>query len=59
MLENHSFDNMFAMSGIPGITAAPENVIEVVLTSGERLRIPADPATLRMVLAVLHEQPPS
>ena len=22
MLENHSFDNMFAMSGIPGITAA-------------------------------------
>ncbi len=36
----------------------PENFIEVVLTSGERLRIPPDPATLRMVLAVLREQPP-
>jgi phospholipase C len=37
---------------------SPANVIEVVLTSGERLRIPADPATLRMVLAALREQPP-
>ena len=36
----------------------PENVIEVVLKSGERLRIPPDPTTLRMVLALLHEQPP-
>lgn len=25
MLENHSFDNIFAMSGIPGITAATSN----------------------------------
>ena len=36
--------------------AAPENVIEVVLTTGERLRIPADAATLRMVLSVLRER---
>jgi phospholipase C len=34
-----------------------ENVIEVVLVSGDRLRIPADAATLRMVLSVLSERP--
>jgi hypothetical protein len=42
----------------PAAPLPPENVIEVVLTGGERLRIPPDPATLRMVLAVLREQPP-
>lgn len=42
----------------PVAAPTPENVIEVVLTSGERLRIPADPATLRMVLGVLREAPP-
>jgi phospholipase C len=41
------------------VTPQPENVIEVVLTTGERLRIPPDPATLRMVLEVLRDFPPS
>jgi hypothetical protein len=31
--------------------------IEVVLASGDRLRVPAQQATLRMVLAVLREGP--
>ena len=31
--------------------------IELVLTSGERLRLPHDAATLRLVLAVLRERP--
>jgi hypothetical protein len=43
---------------VPAVAPPQENVIEVVLTSGERLRIPPDPATLRMVLAVLRERPP-
>jgi hypothetical protein len=30
--------------------------LELVLTSGERLLIPADAATLRLVLGVLREQ---
>lgn len=34
-------------------TAAP---IEVMLASGDRLRIPGDAATVRMVLAVLRER---
>lgn len=34
-------------------TAAP---IEVMLANGDRLRIPGDAATLRLVLAVLREQ---
>ncbi len=34
-------------------TAAP---IEVMLATGDRLRIPGDAATLRMVLAVLRER---
>jgi phospholipase C len=43
---------------VPGpTTAPPDNVIEVVLSSGDRLRIPADAATLRMVLSVLRELP--
>ena len=33
-----------------------DSTIELVLVSGERLRIPADPAMLRMVLAVLRER---
>ena len=31
-------------------------MIEVVLTSGDRLRIPGDAATLRMVLSVVRER---
>jgi phospholipase C len=37
---------------------APETMIELVLPTGERLRLPPDAATLRMVLAVLRERPP-
>ena len=38
-------------------TAATEAGIEVLLTSGDRLRIGRDAATLRMVLSVLRERP--
>ena len=34
----------------------PGEPIEVILTNGERLRIPANAATLRLVLNVLREQ---
>lgn len=37
----------------PAERAAP---IELMLASGDRLRVPADAATLRMVLSVLREQ---
>ena len=37
--------------------AATEAGIEVLLTSGDRLRIGRDAATLRMVLSVLRERP--
>ena len=39
-------------------TKSPETVppIELMLASGERLRIPRDAATLKLVLAVLREQ---
>lgn len=49
MLENHSFDNMFAMSGIPGITAATTaNFNEYAGTnyhvfSGAPTSMPTDP----------------
>lgn len=43
----------------PAAPPQPENIIEVVLTTGERLRISPDRETLRMVLAVLREQPPT
>jgi hypothetical protein len=37
--------------------ASPEHVgIELILTSGDRLRVPSDAATLRMVLAVIRER---
>ena len=36
--------------------AEPAPPIELLLTSGERLRIPCDAATLKMVLAVLRER---
>jgi hypothetical protein len=36
---------------------ASEAAIEVVLTSGDRLRIGCDAAALRMVLSVLRERP--
>jgi phospholipase C len=49
---------MQPMVSAPAAPPLPANIIEIVLTSGERLRIPSDPATLRMVLAVLREQPP-
>jgi len=32
-------------------------MLEVVLAQGDRLRIPSDQATLRLVLSVLREQP--
>lgn len=38
-------------------TTAADAALEVVLQSGDRLRIPRDPATLRMVLSVLRERP--
>jgi transposase-like protein len=38
-------------------TTATEAALEFVLTSGDRLRIPSDPATLRMVLSVVRERP--
>ena len=37
----------------PGLEA---EVIELVLTTGDRLRIPGDAATLRMVVSVLRER---
>jgi transposase-like protein len=37
--------------------ATVDAVVEVVLVSGDRLRIPHDPAALRMVLSVLRERP--
>jgi phospholipase C len=54
MLENHSFDNMFAMSGIPGIIAAttanansytdPDGTTTTFnVQSGAPLSLPADP----------------
>lgn len=49
MLENHSFDNMFAMSGIPGITAATTsnyntyNNINYNVQDGAPLSMPTDP----------------
>ena len=36
---------------------ASEAAIEIVLTSGDRLRIGCDAASLRMVLSVLRERP--
>jgi len=36
--------------------ALPAAVIELVLTTGDRLRIPGDAATLRMVVSVLRER---
>ena len=35
----------------------PDTAVELVLVSGERLRIPPEPATLRLVLSVLRERP--
>ncbi|HEX8393897.1 MAG TPA: alkaline phosphatase family protein [Longimicrobium sp.] len=49
MLENHSFDNIFAMSGIPGITAATTsnsntyNGNTYYVQSGAPLSMPTDP----------------
>jgi len=44
----------FALVDTAG-SAAP-SIIELVLTSGDRFRIPGDAATLRMVLNVLRER---
>ncbi|MFY9824060.1 MAG: alkaline phosphatase family protein [Thermoanaerobaculia bacterium] len=50
MLENHSFDNMFAMSGIPGITVATAsnsnsyNGKTYAVRPGAPLSMPTDPA---------------
>jgi transposase-like protein len=38
-------------------TTVKDGFIEVVLSSGDRLRIPAEAATLRMVLSVVRERP--
>jgi hypothetical protein len=38
----------------PGETAKPQTM-ELVLTSGDHLRIPIDAATLRLVVSVLRE----
>jgi transposase-like protein len=38
-------------------TKAPAAPLQVILRSGERLQIPADEATLRMVFRVLAERP--
>jgi phospholipase C len=49
MLENHSFDNMFAMSGIPGITAATTSDLNSYggepynVQSSAPLSMPTDP----------------
>jgi hypothetical protein len=37
-------------------SATADSVIEVVLTSGDRIRIPRDAGTLRLVLSVLRER---
>ena len=44
----------FALVDATGSAAA--TMIELVLTSGDRLRIPGDAATLRMVLNVVRER---
>ena len=49
MLENHSFDNIFAMSGIPGITAATTsdsnffNGQSYAVSTGAPVTMPTDP----------------
>ena len=54
-----------AMRGDKGVTFAlvktkqgnpPDPMIELVLATGERLRVPSDEATLRLVLRVLRER---
>ena len=47
----------FALIEAVQTPAAPqlEPVVELILNSGERLRIPADASTLRLVLSVLRE----
>lgn len=37
--------------------ARTDSIVELVFVGGERLRIPPDPATLRVVLSVLRERP--
>ena len=37
--------------------AKESSMLELVLCSGDRLRLPADPSTLRTVLTVLRERP--
>jgi transposase-like protein len=45
----------FALVETKPVAAAP-SVIEVLLTTGDRLRIPGEPHILGMVLAVLRER---
>jgi hypothetical protein len=40
----------------PGIAAEPVPPVELILTSGDRLRIPCETSMLKMVLAVLREK---
>ncbi len=40
----------------PALEAAAPQPLELVLAGGDRLRIPSEAATLRLVLSVLREQ---
>lgn len=51
--ENHPVRFALVETKAAGEARAP---IELVLASGDRLRIPSDAATLRLVLAVLRDQ---
>lgn len=50
-------DRPVSFALVETMTSAVDAVVEVVLVSGDRVRIPRDPATLRMVLSVLRERP--
>jgi hypothetical protein len=46
----------FALLETKPVSKAKPQLIELVLASGDHLRIPGDPATLRLVLSVLRER---
>ena len=49
-------DRQVSFELVDTTTTTTEAALELVLVNGDRLRIPRDPATLRMVLSVLREQ---
>jgi phospholipase C len=58
MLENHSFDNMFAMSGIPGINAATSSNSNSYTHNGVKTTYPVgSPAPVSMPTDPGHEFP--